>query len=142
MLIARTFAATPTVSRKDLLGIVLADVSWDDELVLVRPLRIWVDRILSLLCDGKYLRRLHSDVGMSYEITDTWSRAHLVLEKFQHPLPSKRSLPAPKPRRSRLGSSPADVVVGMKEWAELREQQAQKPRRRRSTVMQAASKVV
>lgn len=119
-LIERFFANGKAMSRADLLNNVLAEISWDDELVLVKPLKIWVDRILTLLCSGGYMRRIHEMNGMSYEPTKSWRARGAVLDQFQHPSTHKRASAPPTERRRRFGALPSDHVINMREWAEVR----------------------
>nr|WP_312130848.1 hypothetical protein [Stenotrophomonas pavanii] len=119
-LIERFFADKKPMSRVDLLNSVLAEICWDDELVLVKPLKVWVDRMLTLLCSGGYMRRIHSVNGMSYEPTSAWDERGAVMGYFQHPSQHKRSSPPPTERRRKFGVLPSDHVINMREWAEVR----------------------
>lgn len=126
-LIERLFADGKRMSRADLLDNVLAEIGWDDELVLVRPLKVWVDQILSLLCRGGYMRRVHEANNMGYEPTRLWSRRREVMEQFQHPSAKKRTMPVPADRRRRFGVLPSDHVINLREWREVRAQRPPSP---------------
>ncbi|WP_440986209.1 hypothetical protein ACQHIH_21955 (plasmid) [Xanthomonas sontii] len=119
-LLERFFADSQPMSRAELLNRVLAEISWDDELILVRPLKVWVDRILTLLCSGGYMRRIHSVNGMSYQPTANWHRRRAVMDQFQHPSQHKRASVAPTERRRKFGVLPSDHVINLRDWAEVR----------------------
>lgn len=120
VLLERFFANGQPMSRVDLLNNVLAVIKWDDEMVLVRPLKMWVDRFLTLLCSGGYLRRVHDINGMSYVPTERWAERDEMLIRFQHPTRGKRVAPEPVLPRKQDGGHPSDAVINMREWAEVR----------------------
>jgi len=119
-LIERLFADGRPMSRTDLLNHVLADITWNDELVLVRPLRFWVDRLLTLLCSAGCMRRGREGTAMTYVPTELWSEADQVLRSFQHPTPGKRTAPSPTSRRRISGTLPCDSVIYLEDWKDAR----------------------
>lgn len=119
-LIERLFAEGKPMSRVDLLNHVLADITWNDELVLVRPLRFWVDRMLTLLCSAGCMRRGREGTAMIYVPTELWSDAYQVLKNFQHPTPGKRTGSSPQSRRRISGTLPSDSVIYLDDWKDAR----------------------
>ncbi|MBD5034929.1 hypothetical protein VWT76_15640 [Xanthomonas citri pv. citri] len=129
-LLVEGLLATGQVVPRSMVLIATADaVNWDDEVMLVRPLRVWVDHIISMLCAGGYVRRIHSQAQLSYQATLRWKHVDEVLQTLRHPTGRKPIEKGKTYRRN--GNDPSDVVINMREWQEARSVIDARPRRSR-----------
>lgn len=129
LLVENLLSPGQVVSRTQVLLRTAEAVNWDDEVMLVRPLRVWVDHIISMLCSGGYVRRIHADAQLSYQTTAKWKDVDEVLNALRHPTGRK---PMDKARTyKRNGNDPIDVVINMRDWQEARSVRNAAPRRAR-----------
>lgn len=129
MLVENLLNSGDVISRSKVLIETANAVNWDDEVMLVKPLRVWVDHVISLLCAGGYVRRIHSEAQLSYQATPKWKRKDEVLQTLRHPTGRK---PLEKGKTyKRNGNDPCDVVINMREWQEARSVVDSAPRRSR-----------
>lgn len=112
--IDRAFAGgAPSACRSELHAACAHEVSWDDELALVRSMPWWLDNLLSLLVSHRCLVRERVEgKDIRYVRTELWDQAaRQVLAPFRHrhhrnhrPTPENKRLP-------RNGRTPADYLV-------------------------------